>query len=200
MGQSTDAILFYGYTWTEEAEPEELFGEDEWWEKVARRRGIASPYDNYPTEGEMLTFGRQYAPAPQAKNGGQARWQIEQHYKEFARKVWSFANDDAYTRWRSAEDEIRSEFGCDVGTHCSCDYPIPYIYVMESRVVAIRGYPKELDMHRLLHVSLDPFKGRLWTDLLDRFLEELEVEFPDPNDEYANKVQGPGWFLVSNWC
>lgn len=55
MGVSTDAILFYGYCWDEEwagllPSDEEGGDEAKWPKVILRRRGVANPWDSYPSE------------------------------------------------------------------------------------------------------------------------------------------------------
>src|ERR1035441_8633980 len=100
MSQSTDAILFYGYCWDESAD---LFGDDvsdEWSDRVAKAGGVIDPWLEYPTNDGL--------PYPERKALGDA---------------WIVDHDAELTAWREARKAIEDEFACDIGQHCSGDYP-----------------------------------------------------------------------------
>lgn len=123
MGQSTDAILFYGYCWFDE-------------------RG-------------------------------------------------DFTADD----WEASK-QGKDEFGVEIGSHCSCDYSIPFIYVSESRTTASRGHPESIDPER---VAVPEITRQGWNVALRAFIAKHQISLEQPS-EYGDAPQGPGWFLVSNWC
>lgn len=148
MGQSTDAVLAYGYAWqsddvdllnTHNDDTEDDY--EEWEETVLRRRGI--------TRG-----------------------------------------DEDYGAWRERVKAVREEYGVSIGSHCSCEYPIPYIYVIGTRYQAYRG------MAKVIEIVEQP--TREWDAKLQKFIDDLGISLEDP--EYGDPVVGPGWFLVSMWC
>jgi hypothetical protein len=115
MGQSTDAILFYGYTWQDEDEGNLL----DWW------------------------------------------------YEE----AWN------------------KESPIEIGTHCSAEYEIPYMFVKESESTARRGYPVQIDPDNV--ASMTSGKCSDWNKQLDQFIEDNDIDL--------TATEGPGWFLVSYW-
>jgi hypothetical protein len=122
MGQSTDAILFYGYCWFDE-------------------------------HGD-------------------------------------FTDDD----WETSK-QGKEEFGVEIGSHCSCDYPMPYIYISESEQRASRGDPERVNTE-MVAAPHDVTAG--WDNQLRAFIAKHQISLD--KREYEDGPQGPGWFLVSNWC
>lgn len=172
MGQSTNAILFYGYCWSEE--DTQLFGEDEddtWEEVLAVRRGATNPWTFYRESGaeaqhNTLPYGPQQDAAYNA-------WKEEVGFEEM------------YETWAATTKAIKSEYNVEVSSHCSCDYPMPYIYTHETE--ARRGFPQSIDIAELNQSPIN-----YWNDELARFVKELDIDI--------SEAEGPGWFLVSNWC
>lgn len=174
MGQSTDAILFYGYVWDDEdAEPWDDYRNDEWYEAVAKRRGITSPWDFYRDSGA------------EAQHGALPYQQQEPAYESWKNKVGFEA---MLTEWNDVKDSIKAEHPTiDVSSHCSCDYPMPYICISETERTARRGFPEALDL-----TKMPPAGQHKWDVELNNFVKALDIDILD--------AQGPGWFLVSNWC
>ena len=176
MGQTTDAILFYGFCWNDEGES--IFGENEdgenkeWFEVVAKRRDISSPWTMYRSSGAEAS-----------------RRVLSYKEQDAAYKVWKdqVGFDALLDTWREELDKIKAEYGnIEVGSHCSCDYPMPYVYIEASKLIAWRGGPVEVTTD---HFDADRDR---WDADLARFVEDLDIDVSD--------AQGPGWFLVSNWC
>jgi hypothetical protein len=176
MGQSTNAILFYGYCWHEELELWEGSdgGEDEWAERVTKRRGATDPWKDYPNA-EMTLL-----PYEDQRRAGDA---------------WVAANRAALDKWREDVEKVREEFGVDIAWHCSCDCPMPYVFVVGTETTARRGYPQRIDPGSL-RLEGDSNAQR-WDVMLDKFLTELEITKPSLA---GGKEQKPGWWLVSHWC
>lgn len=173
MGQSTDAILFYGYCWGEE---HELFEEDEdsgeWAEIVAKRRGISNPWDFYRSSGAE----RQHSDLPYAKQ--------DEAYKTWEKEV---GFDEMLDTWNEEKNKIKAEYeGISVSSHCSCSYPMPYIYIESTDLRASRGYPVEVTLDHITPPTAE------WDDSLARFVDDLDIDI--------SEASGPGWFLVSMWC
>jgi hypothetical protein len=149
MGQSTDAILFYGYCWQEECN---LLPDDnsEWENVLLRKRGVRNPWDDYPSlEIEVGDY------ASRRRAAGR----------------WCDDNRAALDAWHAAKEGVRKGMGCDIGYHCSGECPMPYVYVTDSRTVAHRGCPKSLDLTALS--GRPTLNG--WGGLLDGFMEALEI-------------------------
>jgi hypothetical protein len=172
MGQSTDAILFYGYCWDEEGE--RLFSEHdgEWPEIIALREGAVNPWDLYTSSGAEAEHSR----LPLAEqNAAFEKWK---YYTGFQAKL---------DEWYAVTKEAESRFSdIKVSSHCSCDYPMPYIAIKSTETTAWRGSPQSINPSSVVSDTAD------YTDTLARFVEELDVDI--------SGAQGPAWFLVSNWC
>ncbi len=160
MGVSTDAILFYGYCWSEEGV--ELTPKDkEWEEAVLRSRGVVNPWDAYPPENERL-------PYPQNRTAADA---------------WSAEHRAELDAWYDAKEAVRTEFGCEIGRHCSGEYSMPFVCVSASEHRARRGYPIQVDALTV---------GDGWDEQLAKFMAAVGISKPDGQD-------GPRWWLVSYW-
>lgn len=149
MGQSTDAILFYGYCWDEERRSlfDDKGGQIEWVDVIAEQRGLVNPWNDYK-ERTDLPYKEQRALTD--------KW-ADDHRKEL----------DAYYASKRA---IREEFGCEVDHHCSGDYPMPFVCVNDSKVHASRGTPEGV-----VGLDVDPE----WDALLEKFMSELGISKPE---------------------
>ena len=67
--------------------------------------------------------------------------------------------------------------------YCSCDYPMYILAIPKTLFIANRGYPVKFNPKEL-EVSQDEVNN-----LLD-FCKKYGLEF----------IDGPAWFLSSNWC
>jgi len=173
MGQSTNAILFYGYCWDDEGYSLLDESEDEWDEIVARREGHTSPWDLYRDSGAEA----EHESLPYAE-------------RDAAYKAWkqTVRFDSLYKIWTSTRDDIKARFGgVNISSHCSCDYPMPYIYIERSKTTASRGFPKQIDPSGFSGVPT-----ATWNMKLKKFTDDLNIDL--------SEAEGPGWFLVSNWC
>lgn len=162
MGVSTNAILFYGFCWDEEVDlfPGDEDGTSEWEDAIARKRGAKSPWDDFPGEYRTLPYSEQRRRTD--------AW-VAGHRKEI----------DA---WSAARRAVKNDYGVDVGYHCSGECPMPYLYVVESRLVVHRGHPHALERW--------PAAGWEWDEMLARFAADLGIELP---------AGGPKWWLCSYW-
>lgn len=162
MSVSTNAVLFYGYCWDEE--DLELVDGD-WEETVLKKRGVVNPWDAMPKELD------EYLPG-ETISGKRAR-----------EEAWTNAHRSEIDEWYAAKQKVREEFDVDISHHCSGECSMPYVAVKEVGVTASRGYPETIDP------SMFVVKSE-WKEKLDRFMEELEIEKPQPE---------PKWWLVSYW-
>ncbi len=171
MGVSTNAILFYGYCWSEEGvglfdAPKDVWGEGESWQYVVlRKRGVVNPWDAYPVE-EMASI-RDY------------------RAKRAAEDAWTAAHRSELDAWYAAGTAVEKEFGCDIHYHCSNDCPMPYIAPEEGRKVVYRGCPEVVTV-----ASLTTYYR--WDGMLERFMTELGISKPEGQD-------APQWWLASYW-
>jgi hypothetical protein len=163
VGVSTNAVLFYGYCWTDddvaifENAPEVEDGE--WVVAVLKRRGVVDPWDAYvePSRG------------------------IPYYEQQRQTDAWTEAHRAELDAWHAAQRAVEEEFGVEVDSHCSGDYPIPYLCT--AQVIARRGDAEEITPERL---TVDP----TWAGKLDRFMAEFGIEKPH---------ESPRWWLVSYW-
>jgi hypothetical protein len=118
MGQSTNAILFWGHCWDEERsapwldEGEEDAGDSDWEDRLATVRGIAPPRHGYPSTKDQSDEAQ--------------------------------AIRTEFTAFWDAKRKAAEQSGCLVDSHCSGQCPMPYVAVAASRIVAARGYPEEV--------------------------------------------------------
>lgn len=89
-------------------------------------------------------------------------------------------------------EESKKLFGVGIRSHCSCDYPVPYIYVSGTKTTAWRGSPQEIDPASM---QVDTAE---WDEKLADFVAHYNVSLSAP--EWGEAPKGPGWFLVSNKC
>lgn len=122
MGVSTDAILFYGYCWSEENELD-LGVSDEWTETVLVRRGMVDPWKSYPDKEVWAT------PYPESRR---------------VADKWCADNRAALDAWSDAKKAVEGEFGVEVDNHCSNECPMPYIAASRSITLASRGFPEKV--------------------------------------------------------
>lgn len=174
MGQSTDAIMAYGYVWDDETELWDDDRYDEWPEFVAEQRGHTSPWDFYRESGAEA----EHSNLPyQSQRLAFEAWEEEVGFKAMLRE------------WKSALETIKAEHPeISVKSHCSCDYPMPYICVTDTEQRASRGYPVAFDPEKMAQNE----EIHNWQGYLAMFVEALDIDI--------SGAQGPGWFLVSNWC
>lgn len=169
MGVSTNAILFYGFCWDEEADivnlddVDEGDGHQDWPEMLARKRGHVNPWDACPT----------------------AEFEAIADYttRQLAYDGWRKEHREELDAWYKAQEDIRDEYGVEIGRHCSDECSMPYVYVACSKVLAYRGYPKEITPDMM---AVNPE----WESMLWRFCADLGIEPPQEN---------PQWWLVSFW-
>lgn len=165
MGQSTDAILFYGYCWTEEtARPWSIGrddsgdGEDDGWEeRYARALGTPAPTSAYPETRDRM--GRQRTDLSPAEQ--------------------SVVAD--YSAYWDRQRALVEASCCAVGTHCSGDCPMPYVFITTSEIRTWRGHMNEV---KSLAVGSD------WNDKLAAFCKTMGIDVA---------AMQPAWWLVSNW-
>jgi hypothetical protein len=80
--------------------------------------------------------------------------------------------------WRRKYD-LRAAEPCEVGDHCSGDYPMSFVCVKDSKINAARGYPEEIK-------SLDVRPE--WDAQLRAFAEKMGLPW-----------QQPRWWIASWW-
>jgi hypothetical protein len=119
MGQSTDAILFYGYCWDEEeveiwedGQKNEDGEDEDAEERYARMSGVERPTAEYPERDDSSV----------SAEGVRA----------------------AFSAYWDKKRAINKAVGVEVGHHCSGEYPIPFVAVTGSLLRATRGYPEKV--------------------------------------------------------
>lgn len=156
MGVSTDAILFYGHVFdTEGCVPWETDDEDDndWEDRYAAARGLSQPSEAYP----------QHWPGPTGYSPEEQR----------ILSLW-------FDYWAACR-KLVEECPCEILTHCSADYPMPYVAIKASRQCANRGGPVEATTEN--EDSLD------WDEQIQDFCTLMGIETEAP----------PRWWLVSYW-
>lgn len=153
MGVSTDAVIFYGYCWSEE---EELIdtGDKEWSELILAKRGETNPWDQHPPDNPARSETMEQYRANEARS-----------------KTWREANRAALDAWSAKKRAVQKEFGVELQQHCSDAHSMPYLEIAEAGFMARRGYPEEIDVTQL---AVDP----RWKGMLDAWLAEFGIEKP----------------------
>ena len=83
-------------------------------------------------------------------------------------------------QWDRIQTLVRAS-GCEVGTHCSSECPMPYVAVSDSIVMSHRG-----EMTEVRSLSVDP----AWDGQLTEFCRVMGI--PTSRARAA-------WWLVSDW-
>lgn len=194
MGQSTDAHLFYGYCWSEEGT--ELFRGDcilypgdnpddctehdheevddgEWTEVVLARRGIFSPWTKIPAD--LNSY-----------DSSSTRYSSYKEQQELS-NAWTVEHRAEIDSYYQAKKDVEEEYGVAISSHCSCDYPMPYIHVKGTEQQAWRGSPQTIDVMSIAKLDVSAMNREL-----SRFVADLGIDL--------SEAEGPAWFLVSMWC
>jgi hypothetical protein len=171
MGQSTDAILFYGYCWEDEARnpwslhpdrDSDAEDDEEWEDRYARLvHDLHPPSEPYPS--------RQFP------------WNMPREKQIYPPDEQAIV--DKYRAYWSRKRELAAESGVAIYTHCSSDCPMPYVCVASTHVSNSRGSRTEITAEML---AVDP----TWEPKLRAFCEQMKIPVPD---------EGPKWWLVSDW-
>jgi hypothetical protein len=171
MGVSTDAILFYGYCWHDEAhslwktdddDDDSAEDESDWETRYARSKGLSPPSAPFPERTVTPTRENGWSSTP--KDYSAAEQTIIDQYKAY---------------WE-AKRKLVETASCLVDSHCAASCPMPYVAVRKSVTSSHRGYP-----NKITSVDVDP----TWNAALAEFCKTLEVKI-------GNKK--PSWWLVSN--
>ena len=154
MSVSTDAILFYGYCWSEETV---LFEDDrggmEWPERILRKRGEVNPWDAYPNDVDNIM-----------------PWTERRELQD----KWVKEHREAIDAWHDKQKAVQGEFGnVDLHWHCSDGSPMPYLSIEESGASARRGCPEEIRPELLMLRD-----WQAWDAALDKWLAEFAIEKP----------------------
>ena len=186
MGVSTNAILFYGYCWDDEAhspwevdqtdddndedddeedddESDNEEDENDWEARYARLKGCLPPSTPFPERTVTPTRQNNYSSTPTDYTAAEKAI-IEQH-----KAYWE------------AKRKIIEDAPCVVDSHCMASCPMPYVAVKTSVVVSNRGYPSVITS-----IAVDP----TWDAALAEFCKALEIKIGKKK---------PGWWLVSDW-
>lgn len=173
MGQSTNAILFYGYCWTEEtSRPWEIGREDEeeideankdWEGRYARTKGCLPPSTPFPDRTVTPTRENGWNSTPKDHSA------TEQAIIDKHRAYWE------------AKRKLVEAAPCLVDTHCSESCPMPYVAVRASVTKSHRGHP-----HEITSLAVDP----AWDAALAEFCASMGIK------TYDLKA---AWWLVSDW-
>jgi hypothetical protein len=92
------------------------------------------------------------------------------------------SNYDTFDQYWDAKSTLMYEkLRCNIDSHCSGDYPMYYVCIKETEILASRGYPQEIDHEHFLVRSY-------WDQQLKDFCELMELPYSKPS-----------WWLSSYW-
>ncbi len=121
------------------------------------------------------------------EEGGYPDSVVEQH--PVIVEDWEDDAEFDYDATKAFHKKLKDEFGVSFDTHCSCDYPMPFLHVIMNKeddyYTAWRGSPIKVDTH------MTSMQRRHW----DLQLSEAAEFLGWPEDH-----RDPGWWLASNWC
>jgi hypothetical protein len=169
---SVDAILFYGYLWSDEEDDGEIAcaihsetdpskcSSNDWDSVVYARRGHLNPWSNF-TEDERLPYAERQAAT--------ARWVEE--------------NREAIDRLHKEQAEIRAEFGVSLSSHGHYDCSVPHLLVVGTKQTV--SFTEGLALAPSM-LAVDPD----WRDRLDKWLAEFGIAAPQPE---------PKWWMVAHY-
>ena len=144
MSESTDAILFYGYCWSDELlhpwSTDDDDDDEEWEDRYSLAKGLAPPLKEYPTR-----TTKDYSTPTDYSD--EEKSIIEQH-----RSYWK------------ARAELVESSGCTIDWHCDDYCKIPYVAVRESEIINSRGDASEIN-------SLYVHQG--WNNQLEDFCKVM---------------------------
>ena len=170
MGVSTDAILFYGYWWDEEAHTPWEIGddgddddEDSWETRYARVKGVPPPSAPFPERSVTPTRENGWSSMP----------------KDYSAAEQAIV--DQYDTYWEAKEKLVDASTCLVDTHCSASCPMPYVAVRASVTRSHRGGPSKITA-----LTADP----AWDAQLVEFCEAMGIRVDGMT---------PAWWLVSDW-
>lgn len=151
MGQSTDAIVAYGWASDDQGSyynlPWANDDDTDYEDALARQSGLVDPWTDAPTDrDDYADYGSWRAAHPE----------------------WA-ASLDAY---REAVRVEVAKWECRVGTHCSCDYPMLYVCITESEMTTGRGSVGKLDPQQMVARP----KNQGWDDKLRAFVDHLGID------------------------
>lgn len=173
MGQSTNAILFYGYCWEDETSspwiigraddaPEDENEEEDWKKRYVTRCGLVSPSRQFPTREVPRTRENNFSCTPTDYTADEQSV-IDEH-----RAYWA------------AERALVDASWCEVDQHCSAECPMQFVAVKASRRISHRGDATPID-----DLRVDP----TWDVQLAEFCTLMEIPVQE----------SPRWYLVSYW-
>lgn len=153
MGVSTDAILFYGYCWSDEAhslwKTDDDNEEDSWEDRYARTKGLPPPSTPYPERTVPSTRENGWDSTPKDYTAAEKAI-IKQH-----------------TTYWDAKGKLVDASPCLVDSHCSASCPMPYVAVRKSVTLSYRGYP-----NKIASLDIDP----AWNATLAEFCKTMDIK------------------------
>ena len=173
MGQSTNAVMFYGYCWLDELRwpwdhgVEDNDEDDDDWQKRYARLGhaIVPPAEPFPS--------RQWS------------WSVPQEKRIYPADEQAIV--DKYTSYWARCREISNSLDISVDTHCSSDCPMPYVCIASTELTCYRGDRQPITEELGQQISRP---NPEWKLRLDAFCNVMKISIPD---------EGPKWWLVSYW-
>ena len=157
MGQSTNAILFYGYCWDEEAQHA--------WE-------LHPDYDRDLAEEQKLDDEDAEERYVRLKRG------LNKPAGEYDEKL--------YGGYLEAKHKLLEKLNVEHDTHCSGGCPMPYVAIKSSVVTAWRGHKIELQPDKMFASphTLKPDGSGHWATDLREYCELMQIPVPDEDPKW----------------
>ena len=146
MGISNNAILAFGFAMGDEVELPECLN-------------IVSDNDDEEIEDSYETFDDMVV----AKSGLAE--------PEGVREYDNGNNSPAWKEYYKKVDEIKATCPIELVWYCSCDYPMYFIALKNTKETALRGYVEKVSMREIRPEEIVVFKD---------FCKKYEIEYEDP--------------------
>jgi hypothetical protein len=149
MGQSTNAIIFFGICLDQETyRPYEDPLDEEWEVRYARLMGVRKPEKPYPER----PYSQRAAP----------------NYTDDEKAII-----DHYSAYFEAKHDVVRKSPVQMDTHCSGDCPMPFLYIEGTRLLAHRGFPQKIDPINLM-VNQDTMN--IWNEQIIEFAQKMGID------------------------
>jgi hypothetical protein len=121
----------------------------------------------------------------QLEEGINLPWADIDYWEDFYIKKMGYEHSGPskeFIKFWNIKNCLLNEQPCAISSHCSCEYPMYYIYIKESELYASRGYPCEIPEGHL-------YTKAVWNRQLEEFCKIMELPYSKPS-----------WWLSSMWC
>jgi len=151
MGVSTNAILFYGYSWDEE-------DNDRPWTIGVELDDLEDIVYGDDDDGDDDDGDGYYDP--------EHHWEARYAAALGCPPPAADADAEARTAYRARRKTLVDASPCEVDVHCMNSCPMAYVAVKDSVTVARRGYPQTIEA-----LTINP----AWPGQLQRFCQTLGI-------------------------